>query len=694
MTAPGAQIPHRMVPAAMPELQLSSSRRRSPGPGVDARGRSRSRGSARRRTPRTTSSPASRLAGSPGPGETITPSGCSAAISANGVPYGTTVTRRPALDQRADDVALDAAVEHDDVRPGAVANRFDLGGRDLADDVVLAGQRRRLRPRDELLVRRSAASWTRTARVSPTSRMCASAPGCRCRRSPGCRAASGSRRASRSSASGSASAQCSRTIRPAIQGWRDSSSSAMDAVVADQRVGHADDLTAERRIGADLLVAGHRGREDDLARGVDRRAEALPAKDATVRQRQRRVRGRRVSRLADADGFDRCGHAGSVVKWSPVTVPLVAANKGQLDPTSQLHADQRGVRALALRADPALGASALPGRRRRCRPGARTRAFRRPVPRAAPERCSDRRSRSLSVKFAAPTKREHAAAARIRFRSGRRPPKRTICPCFSLRRVRRVVGRHEVDRALPSAPFSSDPGVAARPQRRVDLRVRVGRGCRGSRRLVDVDRACDARNPFVGHRQVVRHHFGGHADAVPLRLADQLGAAARRDVADVQPTPGQARERDVARDDDLLGCGRNRAMPKLPGYVALVHRARRPVAGSSQCTITGRPSPARRLQRLAHDRRVSRRLAVVGKPDRAGRRQRLEVDRPLPAPPLADRGDRMQRRPRASRATRRFSSSSATTESSAGSVFGMQKTRVNPPAAAAAVPVPIVSFHS
>jgi hypothetical protein len=84
---------------------------------------------------------------------------------------------------------------------------------------------------------------------------------------------------------------------------------------------------------------------------------------------------------------------------------------------------------------------------------------------------------------------------------------------------------------------------------------------------------------------------------------------------------------------------------------------------------------------------VPRRIAIIGKPDRAGPRQRLEVDRTV----AAAMGCTVTN---ASRPVRRFNSSSAATESSAGSVFGMQKTVVNPPAAAAAVPDSIVSFHS
>ena len=39
----------------------------------------------------------------------------------------------------------------------------------------------------------------------------------------------------------------------------------VDAVVADFRIGHRDDLAAIAGIGEDLLVAGHRGVEADFA---------------------------------------------------------------------------------------------------------------------------------------------------------------------------------------------------------------------------------------------------------------------------------------------------------------------------------------------------------------------------------------------------------------------------------------------
>ena len=58
----------------------------------------------------------------------------------------------------------------------------------------------------------------------------------------------------------------------------DSTSSRVDADVADVRIGQRDDLPCVRRIGQDLLVAGHRGVEHDLADGVPGAPIARPRK--------------------------------------------------------------------------------------------------------------------------------------------------------------------------------------------------------------------------------------------------------------------------------------------------------------------------------------------------------------------------------------------------------------------------------
>ena len=62
-------------------------------------------------------------------------------------------------------------------------------------------------------------------------------------------------------------------------GRADSERAVGDAVVADHRRREADELLGEARVGDDLLVAGHRGREDRLAeRRSPRRATDSPRK--------------------------------------------------------------------------------------------------------------------------------------------------------------------------------------------------------------------------------------------------------------------------------------------------------------------------------------------------------------------------------------------------------------------------------
>ena len=58
----------------------------------------------------------------------------------------------------------------------------------------------------------------------------------------------------------------------------------VDAVVADLGVGHRDDLAAVARIGEDLLVAGHRGVETDLAVDLAVGAEGCAGEDGSVFQ--------------------------------------------------------------------------------------------------------------------------------------------------------------------------------------------------------------------------------------------------------------------------------------------------------------------------------------------------------------------------------------------------------------------------
>ena len=66
------------------------------------------------------------------------------------------------------------------------------------------------------------------------------------------------------------------------------------AVVADERVGHDHDLAGVRGVGADLLVAGLARVDDEVAAGRDRGAEGDAREDRAVLEGQQgRARGRR-----------------------------------------------------------------------------------------------------------------------------------------------------------------------------------------------------------------------------------------------------------------------------------------------------------------------------------------------------------------------------------------------------------------
>ena len=91
------------------------------------------------------------------------------------------------------------------------------------------------------------------------------------------------------------------------------------AVVADQRIGHHDDLAGVRRVGADLLVAGLRGVDDEVAAGRERRAERDPGEDRAVLEGEQ---GRPEIADAGIDDRARAGVAAGSVGSSAITSPL------------------------------------------------------------------------------------------------------------------------------------------------------------------------------------------------------------------------------------------------------------------------------------------------------------------------------------------------------------------------------------
>ena len=91
----------------------------------------------------------------------------------------------------------------------------------------------------------------------------------------------------------------SRTTKPSTCGLTRFQVFRVDAVIADERIRHGDDLPLVGRIGQHFLVAGHAGVENDFAERFAGGAEAVAREDRAVlecqfRQRFRHALSRRV----------------------------------------------------------------------------------------------------------------------------------------------------------------------------------------------------------------------------------------------------------------------------------------------------------------------------------------------------------------------------------------------------------------
>src|SRR4051794_38040601 len=92
-----------------------------------------------------------------------------------------------------------------------------------------------------------------------------------------------------------------------------------DAVVADHGSGEADELLREARVGDDLLVAGHRRREDRLAAGEAGCADRVAREDRAVLQDERPLLHLRSA--AGEAGASAPGRAPSSLRPSCTTAP-------------------------------------------------------------------------------------------------------------------------------------------------------------------------------------------------------------------------------------------------------------------------------------------------------------------------------------------------------------------------------------
>ena len=239
----------------------------------------------------------------------------------------------------------------------------------------------------------------------------------------------------------------------------------VDADVADVRIGERDDLAGVRRIGEDLLVAGHRGVEHDLADGLAERADRAAAEHRAVGEREDRRRARGEERGARS--------------WRRVVGPAERRRSAGPDVRSgsarALPARSRqGIEFYRNRPRPAIGAGAFrrgPARRacRRGRCGARARrAATKRTARSAPSANMPARRRAVRDLDALALAGEHddvladdVAAAQRREADRAR-----------LALAGRALARVDAARSPRSMPAPVGGGLAQHqrgPRRRVDL---------------------------------------------------------------------------------------------------------------------------------------------------------------------------------------------------------------------------------
>ena len=100
------------------------------------------------------------------------------------------------------------------------------------------------------------------------------------------------------------------------------------AVVADQRVGHDDDLAGVRGVGADLLVAGLARVDDEVAAGRRRGAEGDAREDRAVLERQQRRTQVADARVDDGAGTGSAAGRSPTAHQAPDTTNPPAAGLG------------------------------------------------------------------------------------------------------------------------------------------------------------------------------------------------------------------------------------------------------------------------------------------------------------------------------------------------------------------------------
>ena len=328
---------------------LDAARGRGPGPGGSRRGGRTGAGSSRRRRPGATiwwprqipssgrpssmtarasaTGPASR-AGSPGPGERTSAVDVAApAPPTVEIVCGRIRTRAPRRRIAADDVRLQPEV--DDRR--RAARRRPPRRRRMIDDGETWPTKSWSSQRGTARARSTAASRSTnpgSVTIAAQAAVRAQVAGERPRVDAGDRRDARRRGAATRAGGRRRGPRPSRWRRraPGATAGRDWSSSASAAVVADQRVGHDDDLAGVRGVGADLLVAGLRGVDDEVAAGRVGGPERDPREDGAVLEREQRRAERRR----------RAGRRSSSARGSGGAEPAVGAADRRRSPAPHM----------------------------------------------------------------------------------------------------------------------------------------------------------------------------------------------------------------------------------------------------------------------------------------------------------------------------------------------------------------------
>src|SRR5262249_43353417 len=143
----------------------------------------------------------------------------------------------------------------------------------------------------------------------------------------------------------------------------------------------------------------------------------------------------------------------------------------------------------------------------------------------------------------------------------------------------------------------------------------------------------------VGQREVVRAGLAADADAATASPADQVHAARRRDVQNVEPAAGQLGQFDVTVDHHFLG-GRWPATPAEaetpdpPVHDAALAQVQ--VLGVAEHRLVEHPAV---LQSPAHDLGADHRRTVVGERHGTAVDQAAHLGQFLPLPTFGDGTD-------------------------------------------------------